>query len=57
MITTAEKSKEVVIILNKNRMDKATKANRVRMPKNLTKEQRHDFIVNRAKAISEGWEL
>lgn len=54
---SADKSKYIAIRLDKDRMDKAIKANRARMPRGLTKKQRHEFIMNRAKAIGEGWEL
>ena len=45
------------IRMDKERIDKALAADRVKMPKGLSRQQRHEFLINRAKAISEGWEL
>lgn len=45
------------IRMDKKRMDKALAADRVKMPKGLSRQQRHEFLINRAKAISESWEL
>ena len=38
------------IRINKERMDKALAADAVKMPKGLTKEQKREFIIERAKA-------
>ncbi len=41
----------VTIRLDKKRMDKALAAKSVRMPRGLTKEQRHQFLLNRANQL------
>ena len=50
MIITTEKNEYIAIRLDKDRMDKALAADAVKMPKGLTKEQKREFIIERAKA-------
>lgn len=41
----------IPIKLDRERMDRAINANRVRMPKGLAREQRHQFLLERAKQL------